>query len=56
MFPMDELNDIMPTREMLDREAAFWDAFALAEKNGANEHECIAAGNRAVDRYDREHD
>lgn len=53
---MDELNDIMTTREMLDREEQFWNAFALAEKNGANEAECIAAGNRAVDRYDREHD
>lgn len=53
---MDELNDIMPTREMLEREAAFWDAFAIAEKNGASEAECIAAGNRAVDRWDREHD
>ena len=55
MFPMDEICDIMPTRESIERELAFWDAFDWAERSGKSEQDCIEAGNRAVDRYDREH-
>ena len=55
MFPMDEICDIMPTRESIEREQAFWNAFDRAEPSGKSEQDCIEAGNLAVDRYDREH-